>query len=272
MLRAAADLRAFVILEGPTDCQALDPHVCENTATTFAAHGKTNAEQALDLLDERGIAHVLAIVDRDWVDMLDAPLDSRNVIYTGDYDLGAELFFSGTVIDRLVTAFSDRIKRETHLVSQSCSPKDLVIKLAGPIGVLRFISAREGYGIRCESFPVHEVVISTCGDVDLERLCTLAVSRSCQLAVSSKDVEATLNVELARLDDLMPYCCDHEVASGLATLIRHWGGSAGKAMIEKSSRAAFGCSDLATTSFFKAVNDWSAAVGARIWSCPCGYE
>jgi hypothetical protein len=269
MLRAALDARAFVLLEGPNDCRALDPHIDEASAMSFAAHGKRNAERAIELLEARGFEHVLAVLDRDWVDMLDPPLSSANVVYTDDYDLDATVMLAGTVLERLVSALSDRDRREAHLSSVGLDAEHLALQLAGPIGLLRFLSRRDGHELRCEDFPVHEAIASTRASVDIQQICVIAVARAVRPNIAASAAGVFLTAELENQTDLRAYCCGHDLAAVLSVLVRHWGGSASRSMLEAVSRAAFGCADLATTSLFAAVRDWAQSVDVSVWSCPC---
>jgi hypothetical protein len=266
MLRAAADYRAFLILEGTTDCQALDPHVDEVAAATFPAFGKRNAEDAIVALDSRGIDDVLAVLDRDWVEILDSPLPSDNVVYTDYYDLDATILFSGSVVDRVLSALSDRERRESHLSGLQCDAETLVVDLAGPVGVLRLVSTREGHEIRCEGFPMQDVINAARDGVDLQRLCSIAIARSRQPRIGATSLQGDLEAQLAQETDLHTYCCGHELASALAVLVSHWGGSASRSFVERVARAAFGAADLATTSLFVAIALWAEQRSTSVWS------
>jgi hypothetical protein len=265
MLRAAADYRAFLVLEGPTDCQALDPHVDPVKAATFPAFGKKNAEEAIMALDSRNIDDVLAILDRDWVGILDSAISSTNVVYTDFYDLDATIIFSGTVIERVLSALSDRERREAHLENLQLDCETLAVALAGPVGILRLVSVREGHEIRCEGFPMHDVINGSRDAVDLQRLCAIAIARSKTPVVSATALQQGVEAQLGQESDLHRYCCGHELASALAVLVSHWGGSASRGLVEKVARAAFGAADLATTALFGSVTQWAEERRVTVW-------
>src|SRR6476469_6664888 len=86
MLRTA-DHRTIVLVEGPSDCRALDPHINEEESRTIPTFSKSALERVVALVDDEDFERALGILDRDWVDVLHPPVASDNVVYTDDYDL-----------------------------------------------------------------------------------------------------------------------------------------------------------------------------------------
>ncbi|WP_040600001.1 hypothetical protein [Patulibacter medicamentivorans] len=267
MLRST-DRRTFVIVEGPTDAQALDPHINEALAVTFPAHGKDKADEAINLLEARSFGRVLAVLDRDWVGMLDQPSAAANVVYTDDYDLDSTVFFSGSVLERVVTAHSDRDSRHAHLAQCGSSTVEaIVIRLAGPIGLVRYFSDRHGHGVNCQRFPVHAAMTASKDELDIPLLARITISRSGDAKVTAAVVERHVQTEMANRPALRDFSCGHDVATAVAALLRHWGTSMSPDAVEAAARAAFSCADLKTTALHQRVSAWSNAHAAPIWAC-----
>src|SRR3954469_5104078 len=157
MLRVI-DKRTFLLVEGPSDAQALDPQIDLSVATTFPAYSKPKVLKALAATEARGMERILALVDLDWDGLLHPTLSSSNVVYTDDYDLDATMLLAGDVLERIVSNHSDRSTREQFLVEHNVSVEEAVIALASTVGAMRFLSERDSYGIRCRDFPVHAVM------------------------------------------------------------------------------------------------------------------
>lgn len=266
MLRTT-DQRTFVVLEGPTDCQALDPHVADVTAATFPAHSKSVAKRALELIDDREMERVLVVLDRDWVDVLEARVPSPNVVYTDDYDLDATILFAGDVLGRVVSTHSDRDQRDAHLGTAGATPDALIAELAGTVGLLRFASERDRLGMRCGGFPLHQAIASSHDRVDLQQFAVIAVGRSAHRTVGEAAVVTIVERERQSATDLRWFCNGHDLASGLSSLITRWGGSTSRLGVEQAVRSTLSCADLKATQLYRDVLAWSSSVGTAIWSC-----
>jgi hypothetical protein len=267
MLRQV-DKRVFVIVEGDTDCQALDPHLDPEVAVSFPGHSKTVITRAILIADKECTGQVLAILDRDWVGLLDTPLESENVVYTDDYDLDATIMLSGTVLDRVLSSHTDRERRSAHLLHAGSSARDLLIRLSGTLGLLRWLSERDRMALYLKDFPIIDVLSPTHDAVDLASLAFIAVKRSKHSRVLEETIETAIVSEQAQWADLRRYVNGHDLSSAAAGLCaKRWGGRAGKKAFESAARAAFSCADLKTTALYKDVLSWSRTAGTPVWSC-----
>jgi hypothetical protein len=266
MLRTV-DNRTFVIVEGISDCQALDPHVADTSAATFPAHSKSAAAEAIKLADQREIQKVLAILDRDWVGSLATPLASSNVVYTDDYDLDATIIFSDAIMEKVLSSESDRDIRASHLAGLSVDARGLVTKIAGEAGIIRYASQEHQMSLRCRGLPVHQALAPAHDALDLEALATIVIGRSPHCSVTKATVVSVVQAKNAADGDLRTYCSGHDLACVMAALIRRWGGSASQHSVEKAVRAALSCADLKLTKLFAGTMDWCESVGVTIWSC-----
>lgn len=266
-MQRVVDARAFVVLEGPTDCQALESVIDGTSAMTVPGHAKTIVLEAIELSEARQMPHVLGIVDRDLDGVLQPECVSDNVVYTDDYDLEATMLFAGTVFDRVVANMSDREVRERHLAEVSSSANELVIDIAGAVGLLRYASARDGHGLRCRKLPVHAVVNANGHAIDVHQLARVAISRSPNSTVAEGTVVTVVQEEQKTCQDLRRFCNGHDLAATLAMLARRWGSARSQVAIEENIRVAFGCAELKETNLYVAIQAWCERFGAAVWNC-----
>jgi hypothetical protein len=267
-MQRLVDSRVFMLLEGPTDCQALEPQIESSVAMTVPGHCKENVLQALALSEEREMQHVLALVDLDWDGLLRPMVTSENVVYTDDYDLESTMAFSGDVLDRVISNISSSVARNTHLAEVGLSMRELVIELAGTMGLLRYVSSRDQHGLRCRKLPAHEVLTSTRHAVDTVQLVRIVVARSPNCSITEVAAVNALEKEREASSERRRFCNGHDVASVIGALAHHWSGNGSRSIVEQAIRIAFGCSELKETALYEGVLDWCQKVGVpSVWSC-----
>lgn len=266
MMQRVVDQRTFLILEGDTDCQALDPHLDDGACVSFPAHSKSALKAAVLLADGNAFEGVLAIMDRDFVDVLEPRVTSSNVVYTSDYDLDATMMFAGDVMERVASAYSDRLVRTEYLQWHGLTLEEAVVGLAVDLGLARFVSVRDRLGFRCEKFPIHETARVEHCKIDRTKLAMILESRSPNATTTAVSLVSVVEREVASVHDPRWYCAGHDLAASLATLVNHWGGAASRGALERAIRAAFSAIDLRQTRLYVAVRDWALRNGAVVWS------
>jgi hypothetical protein len=268
MLRTA-DSRTVVLVEGPSDCQALDAHVDSTAAYTLPGYSKTAVEVAIHLVDSADVERVLAILDLDWVGILENPMASANVVYTDRYDLDATIFLSGDVLTRVVASTTDRERLKAYLKSADMTLRDAIVRIAGKVGVGRLVSCRDGLEVTFRDFPVHVALSASNDDVDVVQLVTVALGRSSTSSVDQTKFVAKVKSAIDATHELDRCCCGHDIAATIAHLVRTcWGGNVvSRATMEKFGKAALSCAALQQTILYAKVADWGDAAQTRVWSC-----
>jgi hypothetical protein len=268
MLRTA-DPRTIVLLESSADCQAIDAHVDDVEAQTIPGYSKTAVEKAIQLADAAPLERVLAILDLDWVGLLDQPLSSLNIIYTDRYDLDATIFLTSDVMTRIVSATTDRDNVDSHLKSTGLSMREIVLRIAGKIGIGRFVSCRDKLEVSFRDFPVHVVLMADQDDVDVTQMVTTALGRARTSTIAQADFVARVRKMLTEVTDLSQYSSGHDIAAALAQLVKGpWRGSnVSRVVMEQFGRAALSCAALEQTMLYASVTSWARESGTRVWNC-----
>ncbi|MER7805080.1 hypothetical protein ABTX71_32700 [Streptomyces parvulus] len=270
MLRSN-DARAFILVEGPADCAVYDRFVNSEHFTTVPAHGKTRALGAIErTYAGTQLTAVYAILDRDWVGVLDDRADHEAVVYTDFYDLDACIFFARGVYEALAASFCTDASFRHNL--PGCSHEDIrsaCVQLALPLGVLRYLSHRDGLGLNLRSFPLSQVIKRAHDGVDLAGLVELACKRAKKDPADFDGLIPLLQRELAGIDRQEQYCSGHDLAKAFSLVAqRRWASKAGHDIVERSARAAFGRDLFDRISVRRDAERWAAATGAPVWSQP----
>jgi hypothetical protein len=268
MLRTA-DPRTIILLEGPSDCQAIDAHVDDLAAHTLPGYSKVTVERAIQLADAAALDRVLAILDLDWVGLLEQPLASLNVVYTDSYDLDATIFLSADVTTRVIGATTDRELVATYVNTVGLPLRDVVVRMAGKVGVGRFVSCRDGLDVSFRDFPVHVTLTMTHDDIDMPQMVTVALGRARTPSIQRTDLLTRIREIVAATADLSRYSSGHDIAAVLAHLAKgRWGGgNVGRSTMEQFGRAALSCAALQQTALYEKVAMWATQAGTRIWNC-----
>ncbi|MFF5931617.1 hypothetical protein [Streptomyces hydrogenans] len=236
------DPRAFILVEGPTDCAVLDRFIDTDCFTTVPAHGKQRALDALAIThNTTSLTAVYAILDQDWVHILEDPINLDTVVYTDFYDLDACIFFTAGVYEAIAASHCTDLSFKHG--TPGCTHQDITnacMNLALPVGVLRYLSRRDGLGLDLRDFPLGQVTRNGAHPVDLTQLVTLACQRARKDPTSHAALPHLLLQEIAQVSDPARYCSGHDLAKAFSLLAkRQWASKAGHDTIERAARAAY---------------------------------
>lgn len=267
MMRAGGDDRAFLIVEGHTDCAVLDDHIDDGHCVSVPAHGKDRAISAIAEVERNDDKGIFALLDKDWGDLLDSDpkLPDALVVYTDRYDLDACIFFSDRMVVRQVASFcSEQFRIGNGWEEQALV--DACVELALPVGMLRFISERDGVGLALRDFPLDAIVFGGYPyEVDMEKLIDISMKRG-RKSVESAPILAELTSIMARLSNRPRFCSGHDLFKALALILRRkWGGKVGAQQLEQSARAAMGHERFSVLFLYERIRLIAERAGYRVW-------
>ena len=264
--------KIVVLVEGPDDVDALESHVSEESSFLIPGYGKSSVEHVVALADDQGLDFVLAVLDRDWIGVVDEPHSSPNIVYTDLYDLDATIVFSRDICRRVVANFCDSEKMKRHLSrSGVSSPIDLVLIPAVAVGVLRLLTRERNLPIKVRDFPIGEIMNMDGGEPSVVKMVVIGHSK-CGDRNREMDQGAVAQLVAAKMVEIGPdvrYCSGHDLAAALAAVMRKkWGCTVGGDAIIKTIRAAFACENLVATLLYSRVEAWAVSRNVRVWTCP----
>ncbi|WP_159042471.1 hypothetical protein [Streptomyces sp. IGB124] len=270
VMRRTNDDRTFLVVEGVADLAVFDRFVDRNRCQILAAHGKSRAFDAIKKASENSFLGALAILDRDWVGLLphEAPFD--RISYTDDYDLDACVFYSESVCESVASAFADLSVYE--IGKNGCREIDIHNRcqdLAFPIGLLRFISARDSLALSLRDFPIAAAIDRSTLRIDVPKMIKIALGKSDGSCPLTED--EILQIYLTEADKVQHprrYCSGHDLAKAFAYLLKvEWGAASnvGADIVERSSRAAMSYELIKRLETHGNVERMAAALGVRVW-------
>ncbi|MEU9273158.1 hypothetical protein AB0E04_48515 [Streptomyces sp. NPDC048251] len=267
MLRSN-DARAFILVEGAADCAVLDRFVNAEAFITVPAHGKERALGAVEHAYQGDrLTALYAILDRDWTGFLVDGLEHHAVVYTDFYDLDACIFFAAGVYEALAASFCTDLSFRHG--TPGCTHQDIsaaCVKLALPLGLLRYISHRDGLGLNLRDFPLSQVIKRPADGVDLVELLELACKRAKKDPAHYGGILPILQQELAEVAQGERYCSGHDLAKAFSLLARRqWASKTGHDGVERAARAAFGQHLFEQTGMFRESGRWSTSTETPVW-------
>src|SRR4051794_19033266 len=106
ILLRSDDDRAIILLEGPSDCRALDAHLNEDQCKSIPAHGKDLVINAVELANQNGITGIVGVLDQDYDHLFGLPSSRANIVYVDAHDLDSLVFYAPTVASRVWSQFA----------------------------------------------------------------------------------------------------------------------------------------------------------------------
>lgn len=265
MLRSN-DSRYFVIVEGVADVAVLDRFADLRDCVPTAAYGKESAHACLKRVIADNFDGVFAVLDRDWVGLLPGDLQDERIVHTDYYDLDSCIFFSEGTYEGMASSFC--AGGGFRVGAEGCTSRELhssCIEMAFPIGVLRFISERDGLGLNLGKFPLSEVIGPDL-KVDVDSLLRVTLSRTKGTKILPEDLSVTFHEALKIIKDKSRYCAGHDLAKAFSILIkRRWNGKIGADVVERSARSSIDVENFRKMSIYSDAKKWVEGSDKSIW-------
>jgi hypothetical protein len=267
MLRTVTK-KTFLLLEGDSDCNALDPHIEQSVCETVPGYSKSAILRAIELVELNQTDGVAGLVDRDWVGFCQPAYPYANCFLTDRYDLDATIFFSGDLAERFFSAHGERANRESYLANCGAVKfADVAAALALPLGVLRFISIRDGHHLRLRDFPIQETLNTACTETDVESIIDLSLRRSeATPSLSKAQLSRHVAEQVSKVPDAKDYCNGHDIARVAARVVtRILRIAINHGAVERTMRSMLDEANLKQFQFYLDLAKWADARGLRIW-------
>lgn len=264
------DSRVVVLVEGESDCSVLDGHINDASAVTLPAFGKNNVIAALDKFAEANIGGVIGVIDSDWIGVLPGTTATGAIVVSENYDLDVDVMLLPGLFSRFALAHFDREAVLRALDSAGVDELlDRVFAIAAPIGILRYVAARDRLSIPLRDFPAESVVDVRNLACDVRRLAMVAADRSGGTLVADQ-IESMVESELSALPSpLHRFVSGHDAAAVLAIVGRRLLGARGLSRdhVERGLRAAVGCAEFRQLNVARSLSLWGSARGVEMWHC-----
>jgi hypothetical protein len=258
-LQRGAFSGAFLLLEGVNDQKLFSKFIDENLCRILVGNGKEKVLELIELLEKDDPNDYLAIVDRDFADLLDKPDKPDSVFYPDDNDIEISLFESAA-LDQILIEYGSSGKLERYC--EGGSLKELIYVEASQIGAIRFLSKKNDWNLKFENMKFRFLPKKK-GKVDLKKQTEHIISRSRKNNVL--DVERVLhNVAEARSSHHPKDLSNgHDVLQILAVWLKNcigncnaFSGEDGLSSLHSVFRLSYTFEDFKRTSLFSEIDRW----------------
>ncbi|MEV7977013.1 hypothetical protein [Streptomyces sp. NPDC086519] len=263
------DRRHFIVVEGPADVAVFDRFTNLDLCLPIPAYGKDSAHACMYRVIEDDFRGVFAILDRDWLELIPGDLQDPRIVHTDRYDLDACIFFADSVYEGIASSFCAGSGFRVGV--PGCTEQDILqtcVALSFPIGVLRYISERDGLGLNLRKFPLGEAVKE--GDllVDLNALIDLCLARTKDGSHSKEDLKEVLTRELGEISIPARYCTGHDLAKAFSILVKfRWKVRIGADVVERTARSSLSEERFRDFSIYSEAAGWFEGKTEVIWRC-----
>jgi hypothetical protein len=266
VMQRTNDARNFLIVEGDGDIAIFDRFLAPEHFVAIPASGKKSAREVLQMAFRDNFEGIYSVLDRDWKDLLPGEIEDWRIVYTDQYDMDMCVFFSGAYL-AVASGYCTRGGYRTG--NPGCSHDEIVqkcLQMAFPIGVLRYISARDRLELKLRDFPLHEVVDASAFSVDIEAMVSAAHRRSKGCATEVDVILETLRTEMESIEDTARYCSGHDVARAFSILSRNlWSTVMPVDNVERAARTAVSLQTFKDFSVYEDCSRWFGGDPAMVW-------
>jgi len=265
MTRAAFD-GAIMVIEGNNDEKFYKKFVDDNLCHIVVAHGKENALQSIDIVNNNKLPGVLAIVDSDFWRIEGLPKLPGNIFITDTHDSEGMVFCS-EAFDRIVEEYCSKCK-----ISKYDNLRYFIYEKSRPIGYLRLASYQNKLGLVFKGLDYKRITDRGAISVNINALVNhiLHLTRDNMKRKSGVKVylssETILELYKNTIRENGQYedkelCCGHDIiglfAIGLRKLFSTLQAAiANRENIEKIFRLTYNFKDFLNTELAAAISNW----------------
>lgn len=249
----------FLLVEGGEDARVYGEFIAASACKIVVAHGKGNVLGALKELRKLDPRVALGIIDADFM-FLEGNLPSDpDVVATDLHDLETMLLAS-KALERLLREYGEDPTADTREVAHTV--RATILELGLPIGLLRWLSHREGYGWLFEDMDFNKFVNDKILAISPDKLMAEIQTRSGKGALPA-DIASRQEALASRKEDSWHICCGHDLVMLLGMGLRRvWGknndAEVSRERVEQSLRLAYRRDDFEATRLYAQLRAWEA--------------
>lgn len=260
----AQHLGAFFIVEGETtDLRVFAHLVAAESCQLVPAHGKSNAIDALQILEDDQFQGVLAVVDADFWRLEGKVPGSPNLLITDTHDLET-MILKSPALDKVLAEYGSTKKIQQLTEHEGKNLRQLLLACACPIGYLRWISQTEELSLRFEDIRFSRFIDSDCLALDIAKMIKTIKDKSCRHDLEEEVLKSSI-CELSDADhDPWDVCCGHDLVCILSEGLRKAIGSKNLRdvkpdRLERALRLAYEFAHFTATQLCASLRAWESA-------------
>ena len=250
----------FLIVEGESDRNGYKHLIDTESCRIIPAHGKENALDALDILEEDDFPGVLAVVDADFWRLEGIKPSSPNLFITDTHDLET-MILKSPALEKLLTEFGSTTKIEKLTQQLGKDIRDILLDGGVRIGYLRWISHKEKLSLKFEGIVFSRFIDNETLKLDTTKMITEIKNKSRGRGPNEEDLQKSVSELTDSNHDPWDVCCGHDLVFILSIGFRKALGSqqVKSELIEKSLRLAYGAAYFFATQLYESLRMWEKA-------------
>lgn len=247
------------IVEGENDDRVVSSFINEALCTVEISFGKSNAVEALDLLEDEAFPGVVALVDADFDRIHGIDHGLQNLVMTDGHDMDLTIMASDA-LEKYLSKVAEAEKLQKFGADSTTLVRETIYNSASPVACCRYLSDRETFmlAFRRLGFDFIEEATLNC-DVNhmIDDIMVLSPAARCSAAELKNRLSAFRISEY----DLYQLLNGHDTATILGVALRKILGSLDRsetygAKIEGALRDLFEPYMFYATKMFLMLRDW----------------
>lgn len=262
---------AVFIVEGETDCIALERFVSEKDCIVEIAFGKKNAIGAIDLLDDEGFQGVLALVDADFDRLLGITHSSNSIVLSEFHDIEMDILHT-SAFEHIIREYAEKPKLQANFGSSMDRVRNEILEACRPLSVLRLYNERRNMGLNFRDLSFDFIEESTL-KCDVNALALEIISKNSRRKINPQQIIRIIASESGAIHDLRQITRGHDAAHVLGRALRARLSSrravhTWRSEIESLLRLSFDFLAFAATDVFRQIKQWEDSNRPfRVLSC-----
>ncbi|MGC9196108.1 MAG: DUF4435 domain-containing protein [Syntrophobacteraceae bacterium] len=261
MVRAAFG-GTLLFLEGSSDFRLFERFIDTVHCRAIIAFGKENAIGAVQILESRRFAGVIAIVDADLARILGQTCPSSNVALTDPHDIELMLLQAYS-FEAVISEYASESKVTRFLERFSVSDlRGILLDRSLPIGILRLISQEEELNLKFKGVKFKNFVDASSLIVDVCKMVNAVVNNTEKTGIHPNNLISKIVDKIKDLKhDRYQLCSGHDVMEILAIGLRKAFGSQVEAIacrtnVESILRLAYEMRHFIRKDLYAQVRQW----------------
>ncbi len=254
---------AFLLVEGETaDLRVYKRLFDVEACQIIPAHGKANAIEALDILEQDTFLGALAIVDADFWRLEGKELSSENLFITDSHDLETMLLQS-PALEKLLDEFGSANKIATFTKQRGVPLRQALLDIGRPLGYFRWISLQHSYELTFNNITFSRFVDKKTLALDTVRLIQTVKNKSGRHDLNEATLQKQINEAASEAHASWDICSGHDLVIILSLGLGRVLGS-NKAeevkpeLLEKFLRTGYEVIYFSATQLYHALQQWEA--------------
>lgn len=259
----------ILVVEGVTDSRLYSKFTDRKGVRLVVAHSKDKVRTSVNQIhDRRNDKKVIGIIDSD-LDRLKHKRAKGPVFMTDCRD-AESMMISSDALDDVLAEYADPEKLALF-ESKFGHVRDRVFAGAYPLGLLMYVSERNGLGLSFKSLDFRTFINIRDLECDIKAMIRESISNTNSDRTSEKYTSRLLHSEMEENHDVKEVCRGHDLVNVLLVGLRdNFGASNARHLREGelggALRLAYDDEVFAKTQLYKDTKEWCDGVGTPLWN------